>query len=224
MRWGRDQHCRLAAGFAAAVLSLPAFADESTGFYLSSLAGASRPGGQNATVNVNNVGSASGNLQLGTGFVFAQTGGYAFANGLRPELEISNRHNSGNTVGENGLTVMGNLWYQIDQNGYFFYVGGGFGDAELHASTQGNSASDNGPAWQLGTGFGFAVTPHWAVSVDYRHLETLDRSTFNFQGGNLQTGYSSNAGMIGLRYYFGGKLADAAIMPVDPVKVVPLSH
>ncbi|MGH8506386.1 MAG: OmpA family protein [Stenotrophobium sp.] len=163
--------------------------------------------------------------QLGTsfntGWVGGLTGGYAFENGLRPELELDFRRNEADAAsGTDGHvkaeTAMANLWYDVKaSNGLFSvvhpYIGAGVGFARPTIVTTGLSAHDNSFAYQAGAGFGYDLTRNLTASVDYRFL----RTDHNYlAGGELR--YQVQSVMAGLRYSFGAAPA-AAVAVAAPV-------
>jgi outer membrane protein OmpA-like peptidoglycan-associated protein len=173
-------------------------------------------------------------------YIGGLTGGYSFANGLRPELELDFRRNTlqalagnGNVSGhERAYTAMGNVWYDFKSaNGLFAilhpYVGGGIGYARPtveNFATPAGSATDfdghsNRFAYQLGAGVGYDLTRNLALTADYRFLRT-DKGDFQnlAAGGTVQDYYQAQSVMVGLRYSFGAP----APMPVSVVKPAPV--
>ena len=205
------QHAIACSLLGAALICAPAFAQDEpvTGLYVGSAVGAGRP------------------LAIGdnkSGILPTLSAGYAFANGLRPELEISYRYNSKNGGAEHATSAMGNLWYDVWQDGYYFYAGGGFGGTRLSASGNGVNGSDTLPAWQAGLGFGHSITQNLALGVDYRHLAALGKPRYDIQGQSFDgLHYMTNAVLIELRYSFGGGWGSPVSVPEAPVRVVPVS-
>ncbi|MDE0853963.1 MAG: outer membrane beta-barrel protein [Nevskia sp.] len=194
--------------FGIAVAGAPAFAGDEMGLYVGGGVGVGRP-------------LAVGDNKLGVLPMLSV--GYTLANGLRPEAEFSYRYNSKNGFAEHAASAMGNLWYDFWQDGYYFYAGGGFGATDLHANSGGVSGSDTLPAWQVGFGFGNALTRHLTLGLDFRHLATLDKPKFTIQGQSVESPhYMTNAALIELRYSFGGRLPDPVFGSETPVQVVPI--
>lgn len=186
-----------------AACSMPAFAAD--GLYAGLGAGGAHAIGQDVTLTVPGQGTAQGNVSLHTGFAGTAAAGYAFHNGLRPEAEFGFRRNVNGDIGlaENATTYMGNLWYDLWQDGYFVYAGGGLGAAQVHVNISGHTGSDTQFAWQAGGGFGGAVARRLVLSFDYRYLSTASDASVNIEGANFKAGYRTNVYGIALRYYFG---------------------
>lgn len=214
MKLGRyQQHAIACSLLGAALICAPAFAQDedqpATGLYVAGAVGAGRP-------------AAIGDDK--SGILPTLSAGYAFANGLRPELEISYRYNSKSGGAEHAASAIGNVWWDVWQDGYYFYAGGGFGATHLSASSNGVNGSDTLPAWQAGLGFGHSITGNLALGVDYRHLATVDKPRYNFQGQSFDgPHYMSNAVLLELRYSFGGSWSSPASTSEAPVRVVPVS-
>lgn len=179
--------------------------------------------GQNFIENDKNYGSGA---RYKPGFVGGLNGGYAFLNGLRPELELDHRQNGfkeleGTRHGVAGFqradSAMLNLWYDWKRPQGLFrtvhpYVGGGIGVANVafrHPALlgmQGNSDSDTVFAYQGGAGVGLDLTPRLTASLDYRYLRTASvGANIDIFDPPFHTPYSSNAAMAGLRYSFGNE-------------------
>ena len=153
------------AGFAlvcssAMLLPLAASADDSGGWY----AGGQIGFGLSSSQNLNNQGNTLVN-NYGTGFAGGLNGGYSFANGFRPELEIghtgsnitsiqqstpstssSQTSNISGTVSAN--TVMANIWWDYRQSDGFFatvhpYLGLGVGGANMNINNEHLNSTGN---------------------------------------------------------------------------------
>ena len=193
---------------AAAFIVMPAFAGSEEGLYVGAAAGTGRP-------------YAAGDNVLGP--AAAVTVGYTLSSGLRPELELSYRRNSQQGAAERGLTGMGNLWYELWSRGYYIYAGGGGGGTRLKATLNGTGSSDTLGCWQAGLGLGAALTRHLTMGIDLRHLSSFDKPSFHADGENLiGAHYIHNSAMLEFRYSFGGRLPDPAMMPDEPVRVIPV--
>ncbi len=133
---------------------------------------------------------------------------------------------------ENALTAMANLWFDFNKNGRFHpYIGGGIGAARVAMENGGYDGQDFFDdhdtvfAYQGGAGFGFDLSPHWTLSLDYRHLET-DRSKLDLlhdtPATRVKFRYRADSALLSLRYSFGGKAPEASPTPAPPpVAVVP---
>jgi len=144
-------------GFALACLSglMLSFSAEAdgTGWYVGGELGADLSTTQNFSSSGRSIKTGDG-----SGFLGGITGGYAFANGWRPELALDYRHStvdsvqitvnnqfgtqspSNNTAGAvSASTIMGNIWYDFRQSDGFLaviypYVGAGVGLANVKVS------------------------------------------------------------------------------------------
>lgn len=161
------------------------------------------------------------------------TAGYSFANGFRPELELSYRHseldqgqNSALTAvstesasgSESAAIAMGNLWYDYRLgNGILGnihpYMGIGIGIARLgirHFSipkiTGANDINSYRSTWayQLGAGFYADITRRLVASIGWRWLQT---PRFNvpsaLAAGDVHSRYQSESLILAVRYVFG---------------------
>lgn len=206
--WRFEQYLIACAIAGISMVSTPALAITPDGFYAGAGAGIGRP-------------LAVGDDKLG--FVPMLSGGYALANGLRPEVELSYRPNNKSGTSERAAGLMGNLWYDFWQDDYYFYAGGGAGGVRLKVSADGFSGSDTQAAWQAGLGFGHTVTRQLILGVSYRHLATFDRPKYTISGQSVEGAhYITSAAMIELRYVFGGRASAPASSPDAPVRVVPV--
>lgn len=206
--WRLERYVIACAIAGISMVSAPVLALTPDGVYVGAGAGVGRP-------------LAVGDNKLG--FVSMLSGGYAMANGLRPELELSYRPNNKYGASERAAGLMGNLWYDFWQDDYYFYAGGGAGGVRIKVSVDGFSGSDTEAAWQAGFGFGHTVTRQLILGVDYRHLGSFNRPRYNIAGQSLEGAhYMTNAAMIELRYVFGGHAAAPASSATAPVQVVPL--
>ena len=168
-------------------------------------------------------------------------GGYSFASGLRPELEIDARRNGlthdglgRDSGGDNAHTAMANLWYDFKfPRGIFSmlhpYWGGGIGEVQSRYSA--SPALGGIPiardvstefAYQIGAGVGYDISRHLTVSVDYRRLWS-NKGTFHHTFGavlpvtdGIKHHYGANTAMLGVRYTFGGEPRQLAQEPPTP--------
>jgi len=164
-------------------LSFPAAAgSDISGWYTGGDLGLNIGTSQNLSAGSNGVRN-----DYGSGLIGGFRGGYAFANGLRPELEFEYRHssmsstkvqdsigtsqpvgyNSGSLTAE---TLMGNLWYDFRQpegtlSVIYPYVGAGIGLARVGINSEnistfqdtGGIANGSGTAFAYQLGFGANV-------------------------------------------------------------------
>jgi opacity protein-like surface antigen len=82
---------------------------------------------------------------------------------------------SGGTVSVKGgskvrqINALANVWVDLPVAERFHpYVGGGLGVAGFESEGEGRSVF----AWQVGAGLAYDVTPHVALTLDYRHRQT----------------------------------------------------
>jgi len=173
-------------------------------------------------------------LHFDQGWAAGLIGGYSFANGLRPELELDHRSNrlDHDLLGDDhGLdraeSAFANLWYDFKAPSGFFsvvhpYLGGGAGAVRsyYHNANLGGFPFPSEYAtefgYQAGAGFGYDVTSHLTLGLDYRHVWT-NRGAFAPPlgvGPALEQRYLANTALISVRYSFGSPPAAAA--PVAP--------
>ena len=180
------------------MLSFPAAADTDVngkGWY----AGAEV--GVNLGTNLGlNSGSASFVNDYNSGLIGGFNGGYAFSNGLRPELAFDYRHagissltvsnSNGNTAPTTNvggslsvLTLMGNLWYDFRQADGFLsvvypYVGAGVGIARVDLSNENfNEYSNIGVFTStIANGSATAFAYQFGLGVDYDIIPELTAS------------------------------------------------
>jgi opacity protein-like surface antigen len=88
-------------------------------------------------------------------------------------LEIPSCSASGNTISYSGgrvrqLSALANLWVDLPVGSSIVpYAGGGLGVSGFETDGEGKARF----AWQLGAGVGFAVSPGFVLSADFRHRE-----------------------------------------------------
>src|ERR1700687_687839 len=188
-----------------------------------------------------NDGSVIDRLHFDKGWAAGLIGGYSFANGLRPELELDYRRNNLNHDefapaggNDNADSVLANLWYDFKAPSGLFsvvhpYLGGGAGavrsyyhDATLDgAGIASDYATEFG--YTAGAGVGFDVTPRLTLSVDYRHLWT-NRGSFHDTFTTplaVEQRYLGNIALLSVRYSFGAPPAVVAVAPPPPL---PAEH
>lgn len=247
MRWnaGKGHSLRrplqVAVLTAATTFALPAAAE--IGPYLGVEAGWSANLDQALDARVSQAGStlATGSTRVvfHNAFVGGATAGYALPGHLRPELEVNYRrhafHGGRGAVG--AIAVMGNVWYDFEERGSYFYFGGGLGD--LHLKLSGNftgvgsdSDTDDVLGYQFGGGAGFFVTPQLSVGLDYRYTVGAQKADYAFgpyaaNNGPVQlkirSRYRSQAVLLGIRYNFGRIWNPLNVTESQrPVRVVPL--
>ncbi len=129
-------------------------------------------------------------LKFKNGWLAGLNTGFAFSNGLRPELELDHRRNAfsydafGTTTGSsNADSALLNLWYDVRSDSGPFsylhpYVGAGAGGVRSYYRDAGiNGVPISGAdatqfAYQVGAGLAYDVSPHVTLSLDYRRLWT----------------------------------------------------
>jgi len=182
--------------------------------------------------NVVNKGVLSETLHFQTGWAAGVVGGYAFANGLRPELELNFRrggldpavpatiHIGGGF--QNAESVMTNLWYDYKAPSGLFhwvhpYIGGGVGAVRFANSgyivngSRVPNAYNARFGFQGGAGVGVDLTPHVTMSADYRYIQSAHETS-----GIGSTRYRANTAMLGVRYSFGHEPMEAASPSPSP--------
>lgn len=228
--------CRLAfpircAAAATALLALSAHADQ--GFYIGGMGGATLTPDTRVRVsdNVGNSIESTGFVEPGpAGSIVA---GYTFASGVRTELDLGYRRAEFENAGGDYSTsqAIGNVFYNFSRRGYFFYIGGGAGYANVRVDLTDLGKDDDGIAvYSAGTGFGLPVGRNVMVGVDYRYVAGFERNRYSFTVADTPlTGsfrYRSHFVGLGLRYSFGSARADShpVRQPAEPVSVVPVGN
>jgi outer membrane protein OmpA-like peptidoglycan-associated protein/opacity protein-like surface antigen len=170
-------------------------------------------------------------------------GGYAFANGLRPELELNFRRNylSHDAFGfgaggrEDATGVLANVWYDFKApTGWLSfvhpYLGAGLGGVRFDTRgvdvSLGRFADDYAVklAYQGGAGVAFELFRNLSLTTDYRYLQTYRGSfLFGSPAGHDRLLYRAQSAMLGLRYSFGAPPA-APLPPQPPIDVVPVEE
>jgi opacity protein-like surface antigen len=160
------------------------------------------------------------------GWLASLSGGYAFENGLRAELEAAYRRNNiekfGRLDGSGNLsaaTLMANAYYDFDIGNWPVtpYLGAGIGVARIRASNiQRNlvaccpqvDGSDTVFAFQFIAGAQWRITPNFSASLDYRFLGTTRFALDSRQAdiSNKARGHYYDHGiMLSLRWTFPTK-------------------
>ena len=168
------------------------------------------------------------------GWVVSGAVGYALPGGFRLEAEVAYRKVkvdeldivqdgglgvalgggslNGVTVAAEGhetaLSVMANMWYDINTGTPFTpYIGGGIGFAEISLDKLSAAGAlivdgrDDVFAYQLGAGVGYAVTSNLTLTVDYRFFGTTN-ATFTDITGDFHSEVQNHSVMGGLRFTF----------------------
>ncbi|MDX2027009.1 MAG: outer membrane beta-barrel protein [Alphaproteobacteria bacterium] len=198
----------------ALIAPLAAHADPVPGWY----AGLGVSGNQTLDGNTHFSGSQNvAEYDLGWGVV--GSGGYAFKNGFRLEGEISHRQadidkmtgGTGGTGTLNTTDVMGNVLYDFRTGTLLTpYVGAGLGlalaDAD-NAGTLSNGSNMNDTQyvfiWQAIAGVAAQISRSWAITTDYRYINTTYPRFALTGGGNATTENASHNIVLGVRYSFG---------------------
>ena len=119
-------------------------------------------------------------------------------NGLRVELDLSNRQNETDLfkfvkVNHEVTALMGNVLYDIPVDFVVKpYVMAGVGYAQNSANVEGLdllSLSKSGAAWQVGAGVNYQLSAGTKVGLGYRYMDTPDLSVLGFK---LSDGTSSS--------------------------------
>jgi OOP family OmpA-OmpF porin len=180
-------------------------------------------------------------INFDKGWAAGLIGGYSFANGLRPELELNHRSNDlnhdylGTAYGlDRAESAFANLWYDVKAPTGLFsvvhpYLGGGVGGVRSYYHNANLGGFPINPdyatelGYQAGAGVGFDLTRHLTLSFDYRHVWT-NRGAFAPQVGvPLETAYPieqrylADTAMLSVRYAFGSPPAEVpAPLPAPP--------
>lgn len=156
-------------------------------------------------------GNANGNenVDYNLGYGIGGFVGYAMANGLRLEGELSYRVNEIDSVGGapyggdlSTFAAMGNLLYEFNvQSSIKPHIGGGLGLVFGTIDFGGVEYDDTEPAAQFIVGADYKVSPDLAIVIDYRYLISDD---FGFGAGAGLGGleYSNSTVSAGLRKMF----------------------
>lgn len=128
--------------------------------------------------------------------------GYQFAPMVRAELEGAYRNTDieGAPGDADTYTAMLNAFWDFKNDTRFTpYIMGGLGWSWQHVDTTGFDGTDNAFVYQLGAGASYNLTQNWALTADYRWVDTSDYD-FGFAGGDED--YASHELRAGVRYTF----------------------
>lgn len=213
----------LYAASAVAVVAMmgmsPAMADTSAGWYTGVGVGATFTPDSSARVPGNNT-----ETSFDTGLNGLVSGGYAWDNGLRLEGEVgyssAGVDKAGSASGHgklNNTNLFMNALYDINLGMMMTpYIGAGLGVQYVEADNIGNLAAggsldESGVAkfaYQGIAGVAAQLDHNWAVTADYRYIESEDPRFDRTTGGNGRMDNTSHNVVVGLRYTFG----DAPVM------------
>jgi len=215
----------------AALLSAPAQADQ--GFYLGAIGGVTLDPDTSVRFADEDGATVTDTATFDPGPAGSFVAGYTFASGLRPELELGYRQSEveGSDAKTSASQAIGSLYYNFSRNGYFFYLGGGGGYANVRLDAGALGKDDDGTAvYSVGSGFGLPVGKQFMVGVDYRYVGAFDRTNYNYdvEGVPLSGSFKYRSHFVGLslRYSFGSALADSHPVrrPAEPTRVVPVAN
>jgi OmpA-OmpF porin, OOP family len=166
------------------------------------------------------------------GFGGGVTFGYLFDGGLRPEINLRLAENdvkalfvnsgpgsaptSLNSSSLRTMSLMANVWYDVDLGNWAPYFGGGVGmqnsELEITTSTSRRKADDDTLAYQVGAGLAYWFGNQTALSLDYRFVTSEDPEFSNTLSNGLRVDQEGEykAQQIGasFRYSFGGEFKD----------------
>ncbi len=214
-----------------ALLAMPAQADQ--GFYLGAIGGVTLDPDATVSFEDEEGGTATDRAAFEAGPAGSIVAGYTFASGLRPELELGYRRSEieDSDARTSASQAIGSLYYNFSRKGYFFYLGGGGGYANVRLDAGVFGEDDDGSAvYSLGTGFGVPAGKHLMIGVDYRYVAAFDRTNYNYTVEDIALAgsfkYRSHFVGLSLRYSFGSALADnhPSSGSRTPVRVVPVSN
>lgn len=132
--------------------------------------------------------------------VYSVALGWQFHPMLRTEIEGAYRNTDLDGVAgdQDTWTWMLNGYWDIKNDSAITpYLGAGVGYAHATLDTAGNSDHEGAFVWQAIAGAAFELTPNWALTADYRYIDTTD---FDFAAGDAD--FSSHEVRGGLRYTF----------------------
>jgi outer membrane protein OmpA-like peptidoglycan-associated protein len=176
------------------------------------------------------------------GYIGAIQGGFAWNNGLRLELEGSERYNDVNTIrtpygsyaGRGSMrdyAAMANILYELPAGFMGMpdfplrpYIGGGVGSADYapyhiraaNFAYPGYVSGDRwGFAWQGIAGLSYSLTDNVDLTLEYRYFARTDDNHPRGVGND----YEAQSALIGVRYSFGEPapvVQQAAYVPPPP--------
>lgn len=218
------------------VLTLNAHAETTPGWYVG--AGA---GGNISPDQKTNTATGSATLQYHPGASFEGSGGYAWDNGFRSELEffhdqtniksIKGGISHGGHLSNNDL--FGNALYDFDTGTNISpYIGAGIGFALAEANRVGGlndgsylNGTNGALAYQGIVGLAAQLDPNWAVTADYRYVATPDQKFHSTSGRGVYTGNATHNILVGLRYSFDGAPTSFPVQTKAPATTpVQASH
>lgn len=190
------------------------------------------------------LGGIRNRMEFDPGFALSGSMGYGFESQLRPEMEVSYRHNtvdkiSGTSAGLgtgyfDSVGMLANLLYDFDlRSGLTPYIGAGFGGALVQPHRAGRivgGATLDGQelefAYQGIAGVSFEISERLDATADYRYFASLDPEYETTNKVKVTDGsYASHNFLVGLRYIFGvpRKLPQPVTMRQAPrsINVVP---
>ena len=195
--------------------------------------GALCSGGGTTTTGSNGSNSAPAGFTYKRGFAVGGNMGYSYANGFRPEVDLSYAKSDlksftiAQTTDPNpngqikALRLFLNGWYDFKFSETLKpYVGVGLGAQRSELQLFDRTFKTTAFAYQLGAGFNWWFTPKTTLSLDYRFVDS--RPDHDLGNGNkLETKLQANQIGLGLKYFFKGEsTADAAPAETAPVQVV----
>jgi outer membrane protein OmpA-like peptidoglycan-associated protein len=188
------------------------------------------------------VGGATDIVKYNAGWGVSGSGGYAYGNGIRTELEVAYRRNQVDSIKGPGsaspydghirnINFMGNVLYDFATGTRLTpYIGAGVGGALVNAEdmyTINGRTLDSERfmfAYQGIAGVQLALDHNWSFTTDYRYVRTLDPKFKTNLGDKATTENASHNVLIGLRYQFGSEPAPAPEPPAPapvPAKAAP---
>lgn len=132
---------------------------------------------------------------------YAAALGYQFGPMIRAELEVAYRNNDiEDTSGDadTWTTMLNAFWDFKNETRFTPYVGAGLGWAHQNLDTGAVDDDDNAFVYQVGAGASYNFTQNWAVTADYRWVDTGD---FDYGAGS-DDDYSAHEVRAGVRYTF----------------------
>jgi outer membrane protein OmpA-like peptidoglycan-associated protein len=191
-------------------------------------------GGAGANVLRDNdieVGGVERRANYDAGWLGAFSAGYAWANGLRAELEYGHRSNAVDTLGGGGAngdvhvnSLMVNAIYAFPTRGWLQpFIGLGLGGARVKLDSVmplGSTAtavnnSDWAPAAQGIVGVEYPLDDNLGLSLSYRYFYARDTDYTAVNGAAANMGsYQSHAVLVALRWSFGTPAQQPA--PIAP--------
>ena len=184
------------------------------------------------------VGGSTLDTDYNIGWMGSLSGGYAWRNGLRLELEFGYRENGVDSIANaagNGdtrmMTGMVNAIYAFPAfSSLVPYVGVGVGGGRLKldsvrplGATSVND-SDIGVAFQGIAGVEYALSDNLGLDLSYRYMYAPSFDFAAASGAGVSTDYRSHALMVSLRWSFGAPAPIVrAAEPMPPPRAQPAS-